>query len=106
MQCQPLAWFYVTKQFIEYKRLRNSNPTKYIIYSYCCISGTCRVNEIQVKVILYYYEKISILSVPDGGYPRKSLCVVTLIYMLLLNSDCHQFHQYQQKEQSSLTSNN
>jgi hypothetical protein len=56
----PLSWFYVTKHFMEYKRLRNSNPTKHIVNSYCCISGTCRVNEIQEQVILYYYEKIII----------------------------------------------
>ena len=68
---------------------------------------SCEWNTRKSDIILLWKDNyISISSVSDGGYSRKSLCAVTLIYTLLLNSDCHQFHQYKQKEQSSLTSNN
>jgi hypothetical protein len=68
---------------------------------------SCEWNTRKSDTILLWKDNyISILSVPDGGYSRKSLCAVTFIYTLLFNSVCHQFYQYQQKEQSSLTSNN
>jgi hypothetical protein len=68
---------------------------------------SCEWNTRKRDIVLLWKDNyISILSVPDGGYSRKSLFPVTFIYTLLLNSDCNQFYQYQQKEQSSLTSNN
>ena len=68
---------------------------------------SCEWNTRKSDTILLWKDNyISISSVPDWGYSRKSLFAVTFIYTVLSNSDFHQFHQYQQKEQSSLTSNN
>jgi hypothetical protein len=40
--------------------------------------------------------------VPHEGYFRNALCSLNLISTVLLNSDVHQFHQYQKTEQSPL----